>query len=375
MSSPSQPGGIRTVPGARFTCQRTGFCCRFHQLGPVEADRLQALIDSDPPSWWPPAAAGPWNRTTMGPRGMVTELARVDGHCVFLGDDQRCGIYTHLGGDARPGFCRLFPFHVVDDPGGVSVTVRESCAGRLATQDHGQPVADQAAAAVALARAGGVVHRATAADVQVLPGWTVPAATWRKWTDRLVEDLSTGGGAAGLVASGLVAGVRDRLAAWAGVELPTPDPARGILALRAVLAALDLTLQQVIAAGGAPSDAEATFVSDQHAAIQAAAAALASGQRAAPPEGADAYLSRQLADLLLGQQLSRSGDVAAGLGRFLALATVATHAAGTQPGKGGLDRLSLAHSHLARLSHNQALRAVLARATPALHDAFLHATA
>ncbi|RME22659.1 MAG: YkgJ family cysteine cluster protein, partial [Deltaproteobacteria bacterium] len=136
---------LRTVAGARFTCQRTGFCCRFHQLGPVEPDRLQALIDSDPPSWWPPAAARPWTRVVMGPHGLVTELARVDGHCIFLGDDQRCAIYTHLGGDARPGFCRLFPFHVVQDADGVSVTIRESCAGRQAAQQEGLPVAHQAA--------------------------------------------------------------------------------------------------------------------------------------------------------------------------------------------------------------------------------------
>ncbi|NCG19170.1 MAG: hypothetical protein GWP91_09170 [Rhodobacterales bacterium] len=119
---------VRGPAGLRFTCQGSGACCRAgYTLGPVEDDIAAGLDAADLGSWWPAAADG-WSEDRPGPDGGVVRFLRqVEGACVFLRPDQLCAVHAHLGPQAKPAFCRLFPFSAVRDPKGVAVGVRPNC--------------------------------------------------------------------------------------------------------------------------------------------------------------------------------------------------------------------------------------------------------
>lgn len=354
----------RTVQGARFACQGSGFCCRFHQLGPVGPAEVQVLRDAAPETWWPPAAQG-WLHTALTPTGPVHQLAKVDGHCVFLDEQQRCAVHARLGPQAKPGFCRLFPYQVVEDARGLSVSLRASCGGLHAALRDGEPVEDQVDEVLALARDGGVVVRWTPPQVAVAPGWQETPASWLDHEAALLAALPT----VDLQPEALVAWVRDTLAARAGVSLPVPEPGRAALATRAVLMALDLTLQHVRDSETPPSQAEADFVATMHDRIRAAATAVEAGHRAPLDADARTYVRDLLAQALLGKEVHRLGSLSSGMGRFLTAVVVAGHAA-PEPGP---EAFAQVHSRVVRFTQNRSVRAILDRARPALDDLFLHA--
>lgn len=354
---------VRAVPGARYTCQGTGFCCRFHQLGPVPPAEVEVLRDARPEAWWPPARAG-WLHTAPGPDGPVHQLAKVDGHCVFLDEDRRCAVHARLGPAAKPSFCRLFPYQVVRDHRGLAVAVRDSCAGRAAQADS-PLVAAQAEEIAALAAAAGAVVDWRPHTVVVAPGWTVDGHTWLTWEEALLRALP----GTDLQPEALVAWVRDLLAARAGQALPAPVPGRGALATRAVLMALDLTLQHVRATEAPPSPAEAAFVETMHDRVRAAAAAVEAGRRATLDPAGRAFQRELLADALLGKDLHRLGSLSSGLGRFLVAVQIASLVAEGP----GVDAFAEVHSRIVRFTLNRSVRAILDRARPALDDLFLHA--
>lgn len=349
---------MRAIADGRWSCHGCGFCCRFHQLGPVEPATVRAIDATEPATWWP-AAAGGWCRTTMSPQGPVYELAKVDGHCVFLGDDLRCGVHARLGAAAKPGFCRLFPYQFVEDADGLAVVVRSSCGGLHSSRHDGRPVVD-AEDALALAREGGVVLRWTPERVTLLPGWTVDLHTWMGWERRLIAWLEQAEGGP----ARLVAGVRERLAEWGETTLPAADPARARLATRAVVMALDMTLTQVQQAETPPSQAEADFVAELLRRLKGAALSLESGDDPVLDGDARDYVRQLLASALLGKDVQRLDGVFAGLGRFLVGVEIAARAA-RGPGTAAL---AAEHTRIVRFTLNRSVRHVLSRARPALDD-------
>lgn len=359
-------GGARTVSGPGWACQGCGFCCRFHHLGPLDAATVQRLSDSRPQDWAPAAARDGWLDTRMGTTGPVHALKKVDGHCVFLRDDLLCAVHATLGADAKPGFCRLFPYQVVEDADGFAVSLRDSCAGL----HHGGPALD-VAGAVALARAYGAVDRFAPETVDLLPGVAVDGATWAARERALVDWLAQ---APDLAPGALVAALRDRLADLLP-PLPTPDPARATLATRAVLHALDLTLQQVAQQEAAPSAADAAFSDELHMVVRDAGTALADGHTPVLDAAGRAFVRDRLAHALLGKALHRSGPVALGIGRLLVPVTAAAVVAPAVPGQPpALDDLARVHAHLVRFTQNRSVDVVLRKAGPALVDLFLHAS-
>jgi len=356
---------MRVVAGARWSCHGCGFCCRFHQLGPIELTIVRDLEAAEPASWWPPAADG-WYRTVMGARGPEYELAKVDGHCVFLTEDQRCAVHARLGAAAKPGFCRLFPYQIVQDARGLAVVVRDSCGGLHASCADGRDVGEGGKQMLPVAQAGGVVLRWAPERVALLPDWDVDLATWMRWEEDLLGWLETASGSPGQ----LVAGVRQRLSTWGQHPLPVPDPARARLAARASVMALELTLAQVQARETPPSAAEADFVADLLARLRAAGASLEAGADAPLGEDTADYVRLLLSNAILGKDVHRLDGVFAGLGRLLVGVEVAVRSASGPT----LGAFAAAHTHIVRFSQNRSIRQVLLRARPALVDLALHAS-
>lgn len=93
-------GRLRTAAPAEPPCRHCyGACCRQHAGHP-----FAVLLDDDEAELYPERVEVEklYARRIEGADGL-TALPYVDGKCVHLGDDDRCGIY-----DGRPKRCREF---------------------------------------------------------------------------------------------------------------------------------------------------------------------------------------------------------------------------------------------------------------------------
>jgi Fe-S-cluster containining protein len=100
----------------RFRCTACGNCCRDLRVPLTSAD-LRRLVDETGQAartivaWLEPEAVdmtgepGSMVLLDHAERRALMTLAQRDRACVFLGSDERCGVYS-----ARPASCRLFPF-------------------------------------------------------------------------------------------------------------------------------------------------------------------------------------------------------------------------------------------------------------------------
>ena len=345
---------IETLADARWSCSQCGFCCTFVTLGPVEPQIIAGLKARAVERDWAPAASG-WHET----RGGEAYLRRVDGGCVFLRPDKRCAVHDLYGAEAKPGFCRAFPLHAVETRESVSVVVRADCSGVHETLKSGQPLTEQVEALLALESPRA---RFEPGRVEVLPGVSVPAASWLKWERALVAGLSE----VARAPEPAVGWIRESLAALTATEAPPPDPARFRLAWRAVAEGMRLVAARAVSQGGG-SPAEVAFARENLARLEAALATSSldevSGERRE-------YLGVLLQSFLLGKLYKGAGGPAAGLGLFLVTVQVAR--ASAEP----VDLDSLAHhlSRFTRFLNNHAIQRVVQAARPALEDVFLNAS-
>ena len=236
---------IETLEDTRWSCRGCGACCRGFAFGPVEPDIIAGLEAADIAARWPPAAEGPWYETVpAGPERTPTHyLVSRDGHCVFLQEDARCAIHRLLGAAAKPWFCREYPFYPVDLPGGrVSVMVRGDCGGLHESFEDGEPVAPQAAAVLSLPRSV-PRPRFDAAQVVLLPGAAIPAATWEQLQPHLLQHLSVPRAPEAAVAT-----TRARLYELAGRPMPPPDAEAYRAALGHLVGALHAAEPQPVTA-------------------------------------------------------------------------------------------------------------------------------
>ncbi|GIW72248.1 MAG: hypothetical protein KatS3mg102_1790 [Planctomycetota bacterium] len=108
----------RVLRGGRFACQRSGNCCRSYALGPLGPEdvaalqRLQRLAER-----FPALGERPPVRTFANPDapgGLEHHLQQAEhGGCVFLLEDNRCGIHALYGPEHKPAMCQLFPTSAV----------------------------------------------------------------------------------------------------------------------------------------------------------------------------------------------------------------------------------------------------------------------
>jgi Fe-S-cluster containining protein len=233
---------LRSLPGAKFSCQGCGKCCTGFSFGPVEPKVIQGLIDQDMASKWAPAQEGPWYHEHPGPDGTpVFSLAHRDGHCVFLRDDKLCAIHAELGEPAKPWFCREYPVRIVQDAKGLSATIRADCGGFSTSYASGQPLDEQLQAALSLPRP--VSYPVFDPEhVEVLPGMAITPENWLQLESPLISKVKDGGAGEAVVT------LREVLAKVTGRSLPAPSPAAAAEVLAYAIAQLRPQVEAKLAA-------------------------------------------------------------------------------------------------------------------------------
>ena len=133
---------VRSLPGQAWECRGCAACCSSgFELGPVEDEVIDDLTRSDIAALWTPAGEGPWFTRRPGPDGRpLAYLTQRSGRCIFLRDDDLCAVHALLGADRKPGFCREFPYHLVEEPRGWVAVIRPTCGGLHQTHTEGPAV-------------------------------------------------------------------------------------------------------------------------------------------------------------------------------------------------------------------------------------------
>lgn len=357
---------VTTLPGQQWACRGCAACCSSgFELGPVEPAVIADLRDADIGALWPPAAEGPWFTTRPGPDGTPHHFLaqREAGRCVFLRDDDLCAVHALLGADRKPGFCREFPYHLVDTPRGWVGVVRPTCGGLHRSHRDG-PVVTEAELDAVLALPRVHPRRRFAPDtVEVLPGHSVDLDRWMGLTDDALAALRA---APDATSDDALARVREVLAVGVGATLPAPRPEQARAGASAILLALVRIMERVLAQPGGPPDRRA-FAEAAAERLPRARAALEAPLPPLAPDAA-AYVHQLLQGQLLAQQWQAWGTVHAGLGQFH-LGILVARALGDALTVEGFDG---PYRHWLRFAANAMIQHVLRSARVALTDVFLH---
>ncbi len=355
---------VRTLPDARWDCRACGHCCRAFELGPIEPDSLAALEAADPASFWPPAARRPWRELRGIPgHGEQAFLARVEGACIFLGEDGHCAIHAQLGEVAKPAFCREFPLLLVQERAGFSAVIRPTCAGLHASRIDGEPIGQRAQALPALPRIY-PIPRFEPERVEILPGLGLDLDGWERSEPAVLALLD----APHEPPRQTVAQLRDALARAVGRSLPPADEHRYRRAVHTTLELLGSALQPLDQPDS--TDPRARLPGQATGWLRAALA-----QEPGPlSPTARAWLNQILRSEVLGKGFHRRGGLPRALGLLLAEVHMARAALARDDGA-ALDAAALSGvlTPWWNLAAHGAVVQALRLAAPTLQEIFLNA--
>lgn len=132
------PLPIRHLPVLQnWDCHVCGNCCKEYQvaISEEEKQRIEAQGWENDPAI---AGAPLFERRGLLGFGPTQLHRRADGSCVFLSEEGRCRIHEKFGPEAKPLFCRLYPFVLVPAGDHWRVGVRFACPSAAANK--GRPV-------------------------------------------------------------------------------------------------------------------------------------------------------------------------------------------------------------------------------------------
>lgn len=136
---------LKIPEGISYNCQGCGRCCAGWSVGLTEED--YAKVKDIPWQDLNPELAGKElfvDRVEEFKKGLSSTpyytKARPDGSCPFL-INNLCFIHSHLGEDAKPAGCQLFPYTFTDTPDGVYAGVVYS--SMAAVRNMGRPLTEQ----------------------------------------------------------------------------------------------------------------------------------------------------------------------------------------------------------------------------------------
>jgi Fe-S-cluster containining protein len=355
---------LRSLPGARWSCHSCAACCHHFTLGPVEPEIIAGLQARGVERDWP-AAAGGWLEAVQGPQGVEHRLKKVNGACVFLRPDRLCAIHGLYGAEAKPGFCRQFPYTFTEDPEGIVATVRADCAGWAETWESGEPVEVGGAAHLHLQPR---MQRFSPASVLLWGEHSLSLNRWMEVEGALLAELAP----QLLQPEELARATRRHLASAAGLPEPAADPRRARQAALALQHTLRLVLQHVLSEQQAPDAAAEAYTLRLLEQVELAFQRSPGPWPELAPEGLG-WLSLVWRSALFGKQVHASGSAAAGFGLLLmnlltARLALAAEGAGPLPAT-EVQRVLSAQS---RFTVNRSVQPILTRARPALVDLFLY---
>lgn len=346
--------------GLRWQCNGCAKCCSSGlAIGPVEPEIVNGLRDGGIEETWPPARSG-WleeREAADGSQHFFFQLRQ--GRCVFLRDDNLCAIHALMGAKAKPGFCREFPYHFVEDVKGVTAVVRPACGSFFEGFQRDDEVGPELEDVHRLPRV--TPHRRwSPSQVVVLPGKAIDAASWLRVEEALLERLH----AREEQPDASVAYIRETLCSILDASPPKAQSAQYQAALDALIGVLARVLHDQ---GGTVQ-----HVADDHRQrfLEQSLERLhrAHTTDAGPWESEErAYANLLLRSFLLSKGFDNWGGVPEGLGVFL-LGLEVAHRASRHAGESLGEHLA----EWVRLRDNQMIRALLLRAAPATRDLFLH---
>ncbi|MFT7517900.1 MAG: Fe-S-cluster containining protein [Kiritimatiellia bacterium] len=362
MSTPT-----RTLDDARWDCKACGACCRDFALGPIKPSIIQGLHDLNIERDHEPAKDG-FAAKRPGPDGSDAWYfkRRDDGACIFLLPDNLCSIHALHGPEAKPAFCREYPFSVVQDDTGTVVTVRQDCCGAWRTFEDGTPLPEHTESVLALDRAY-AIGQFNMTSVPVLPNVAVQRDDWQYLEQRLLDDVKPAR------PEQVNAQVRELLFSALRRRPPATDPYRADAATQHLVTAIHRALGAAVqtSPGASPeTKGMQAFLSSVHAVLDTALPALPGDDDV--HERSERYLDLVWRSQLISKSFQSLGSVPAWLGLYLL---------GT--------RIARAHAHASdlptpadlgpplstwiRFTRHRAAQRMLSDLQPALIDLFLYA--
>jgi Fe-S-cluster containining protein len=159
-----------------------------------------------------------WIEKKQGP---VLNMTPENPRCGFLEPDLLCGVHRHLGVEAKPNTCRLFPYILSQTPEGTYVGVSYSCTA--ARENAGRPLSDHAqdiARLMALGTTTNVIHD----DGLIVHGsWFTRWSEYRAFETQLQERARQIGWQSALAEA--LSGLAQQVASWGKPRTSSPRPA------------------------------------------------------------------------------------------------------------------------------------------------------
>lgn len=139
---------VSILEGSRFSCHGCGLCCRVYGVVPATDEEHAAIVaraaELAPHVATPQAAWFSERRSPADPTLHRWHLShQPNGRCVFLGEQNLCLVHKHLGIEAKPLTCRLFPLQFTRRPDTTIVTIRLECDTLARSRDDGVPLGEQ----------------------------------------------------------------------------------------------------------------------------------------------------------------------------------------------------------------------------------------
>ncbi|MFN8610486.1 MAG: hypothetical protein U0931_23305 [Vulcanimicrobiota bacterium] len=149
---------------------------------------------------------------------MVLKMAPA---CGYLEPDLLCGVHRHIGVQAKPSICRLFPYILSHTPEGTYVGVSYACTA--ARQNLGRPLSVQSAEVQQLLELGATVNIVQDDGLLVHGSWFIRYSDYR----RLEQEILQRAEAVGIFAaiSEALCGLGRQVSGWARPRNTNPRPA------------------------------------------------------------------------------------------------------------------------------------------------------